>query len=46
MQGIRAEQATPGEFRRTQNWIGPPVCTLNEATFVPPPVLEMKEGTQ
>lgn len=28
---------TPGEFRRSQNWIGPKGCTLNEATFVPPP---------
>jgi Fic family protein len=27
----------PGELRRTQNWIGPGGCTLNEATFVPPP---------
>lgn len=26
----------PGEFRRTQNWIGPAGCTLNEAKFVPP----------
>ncbi len=28
---------TPGEYRRSQNWIGPPGCTLKEATFVPPP---------
>lgn len=28
---------TPGEFRRSQNWIGPSGCTLAEATFVPPP---------
>lgn len=28
---------TPGEFRRSQNWIGPQGCTLAEATFVPPP---------
>jgi Fic family protein len=24
MQGVRGEQSTPGEFRRTQNWIVPP----------------------
>ena len=42
LKGVRGEQATPGEFRRTQNWIGPPGCTLNEATFVPPPVTEMQ----
>lgn len=41
--GVRGERATPGEFRRTQNWIGSPGCTLNEATFVPPPVPQMYE---
>ena len=41
MEGVRGESATPGEFRRTQNWIGAPGCTLNEATYVPPPVEEM-----
>ena len=25
----------PGEYRRTPNWIGPPGCTIDEATFVP-----------
>jgi Fic family protein len=42
MEGVRGEQATPGEFRRGQNWIGRPGCTLNEADFVPPPVAEMR----
>ena len=41
MTGIGGEHVTPGEFRRSQNWIGPPGCTLNEATFVPPPVEEL-----
>lgn len=44
LQGVRGETQTPGEFRRSQNWIGPPGCTLNDATYVPPPVVEMKEG--
>lgn len=44
MEGVRGERATPGEFRQSQNWIGPPGCTLNDATFVPPPVAEMKEA--
>jgi Fic family protein len=44
MEDVRGEQATPGEFRRSQNWIGPPGCTLNQAHFVPPPVPEMNEG--
>jgi Fic family protein len=42
MEGVRGERATPGEFRRSQNWIGRPGCTLNEADFVPPPPDEMK----
>lgn len=37
MQGVRGSHATPGEFRRSQNWIGSPGCTLNSAKFVPPP---------
>lgn len=35
---------TPGEFRRSQNWIGRPGCTLMDATFVPPPPEEMIES--
>jgi Fic family protein len=37
MRGVRGDAATPGDFRRSQNWIGPAGCTLVEATFVPPP---------
>ncbi len=44
MEGVRGERASPGEFRKSQNWIGPPGCTLNDATFVPPPVTEMQEA--
>jgi Fic family protein len=42
--GVRGQAQTPGEFRRSQNWIGPPGCTLAEAAFVPPPVPEMHEA--
>ena len=44
MGGVRGQHSTPGEFRRSQNWIGPPGCTLQDATYVPPPVPEMKEA--
>ena len=37
MTGVRGDHATPGEFRRSQNWIGRPGCTLAEASYVPPP---------
>ena len=41
MRGVRGDAATPGEFRRSQNWIGPPGCTLENATYVPPPPSEL-----
>ena len=41
MRGVRGDVATPGEFRRSQNWIGPPGCTLENATYVPPPPSEL-----
>ena len=37
----RGSEKQPGEFRKSQNWIGPAGCTLKNATFVPPPVDEM-----
>ena len=42
MLGVRGSKCDPGEFRRTQNWIGPQGCTLSEAAFVPPHVPAMK----
>jgi Fic family protein len=44
MRRVRGEHLTPGEFRRSQNWIGPAGCTLNEAKFVPPPRHEMNDA--
>lgn len=41
LEGVRGSQMTPGELRRSQNWIGPSGCTLEEATFVPPPPYEV-----
>ena len=37
MEGVRGAQRDPGEFRRVQNWIGPPGAEAEEATFMPPP---------
>jgi Fic family protein len=44
MAGVRGKQATPGEFRIRQNYIGPLGCAVQDATFVPPPVPEMHEA--
>jgi Fic family protein len=41
MKGARGELSTPGEIRRSQNWIGRPGATLENARYVPPPVDEM-----
>ena len=43
MTGVRGHHATPGEFRRSQNWIGPAGSTPSNAAYVPPPVEEMTE---
>lgn len=37
MQGVRGGNKNPGELRVIQNWIGAEGCTVNSATFVPPP---------
>lgn len=41
LRGGRGGQATPGEFRTSQNWIGPRGAPLRQATFVPPPAAEL-----
>ena len=44
MEGVRGGNKEPGQFRRSQNWIGPEGCDLNTATFIPPPVHIMHES--
>jgi len=43
LQGVRGELMTPGEVRRSQNWVGRPGATLEQARYVPPPVNEMHD---
>lgn len=42
----RGSERSPGAFRNNQNWIGPPGCTIEDATFVPPavPIMESAIG--
>lgn len=44
MQGVGGPRLTPGELRRSQNWIGPPGSTIADATFVPPPADEVPDA--
>ena len=42
MTGVRGHEATPGKFRKIQNWIGRPGSTPATASFVPPPPDEVE----
>lgn len=43
LDSVRGKNKTPGEFRREQNWIGRPGCSIEEASFVPPSPLVVAE---
>lgn len=43
MDSVRGADKTPGEFRKTQNWIGFEGCTIEQATFVPPSPLQLQD---
>ncbi len=40
----RGAEKQPGQFRSSQNWIGPAGCGLNDASFVPPNVEDMRDA--
>lgn len=42
MEGVRGQDKNPGEFRRSQNWIGSAGCSLKNARYIPPNVEDMK----
>jgi len=44
MQNVRGGEKSPGEFRHSQNWIGPAGSTLKDAKYVPPNCEDMIEA--
>ncbi|EHL04250.1 toxin-antitoxin system, toxin component, Fic family [Desulfitobacterium hafniense DP7] len=44
MQDVRGGEKSPGEFRSSQNWIGPAGSTLRDARYIPPHPEDMLEA--
>jgi len=44
MEGLRGQEKTPGEFRRSQNWIGGLGSTLKNARYIPPSPEDMRDA--
>jgi Fic family protein len=42
MTAARGQQSAPGQFRKTQNWIGKPGSTIATASYIPPPPGEIE----
>lgn len=44
LSGVRGQEKNPGEFRKSQNWIGAANCSLLEARYIPPNVEDMNQA--
>ena len=44
MSGARGQEKEPGEFRRSQNWIGGQGSSLRNAAYIPPNVEDMDDA--
>lgn len=44
MENVCGQDKTPGEFRHSQNWIGPANCALKDARYIPPNVEDMQDA--
>ena len=44
MEGVRGQEKYPGEFRRSQNWLGGLGSTLKNARYIPPAPEDMTEA--
>ena len=43
MAGVRGENRSPGRFREEQVWIGAPESRIQEARFIPPPPMYLRD---
>ncbi len=44
LRGVRGHGKSPGEYRKIQNWIGPPGCKIENAIFVPVAADQVQES--
>lgn len=44
LEGVRGQDKMPGEYRVSQNWIGPANCSLKDARYIPPNVEDMNQA--
>ena len=44
LSGVRGNEKNPGEFRRSQNWIGSKNSNITTARYIPPNIDDMKEA--
>jgi len=44
LDSTRGKEKEPGKLRKTQNWIGPQGSSLEDATFIPPNLGDMKDS--
>lgn len=44
LSGVRGKEKNPGEFRKSQNWIGGAGSTIRTARYIPPDIDTMKEA--
>jgi Fic family protein len=44
LKDVRGQDKIPGEFRKSQNWIGSMGSTLSSASYIPPPPSEVQEA--
>lgn len=44
LSGVRGREKNPGEFRKSQNWIGGAGSTIKTAKYIPPDILYMQEA--